>query len=74
MGVGQFPWFLTKMLTSLYSGWFLARYCPAVGPQNTEFMWLIYALIACISPVGLILARRWASHGMKGQPSPAAEK
>jgi hypothetical protein len=37
-------------------------------------MWLIYALIACISPVGLILARRWASHGMKGQPSPAAEK
>ena len=51
MGVGQFPWFLTKVVTGMYSGWFLARYCPAEGPQNTEFMWLIYSLIACVSPI-----------------------
>ncbi len=30
MGVAQFPWFLTKMITSVYAGWFLLNYCPAV--------------------------------------------
>jgi len=59
MGIGQFPWFLTKVLTGLYSGYFLSQYCPAVGPQNTQFMWLIYALIAMVTPVGLVLARNW---------------
>ena len=29
MGIGQFPWFLTKVITSLYSGWFLMNYCPS---------------------------------------------
>jgi MFS family permease len=59
MGIGQFPWFLTKVLTGMYSGWFLAHYCPAEGPQNTEFMWLVYGLIATISPIGLLLGHRW---------------
>ncbi len=65
MGIGQFPWFLTKVLTGLYSGYFLSQYCPVVGPQNTQFMWLIYALIAMFSPVALILARGWMMKGMK---------
>ena len=59
MGIGQFPWFLTKVLTGLYSGYFLAQYCPMVGPQDTQTMWLIYALIAMVSPVALWLARGW---------------
>jgi hypothetical protein len=57
MGVAQFPWFLTKMITSLYSGWFLSRYCPIDGPMRTEKMWLIYGLIATSSTVLLLLAR-----------------
>lgn len=61
MGVGQFPWFLTKVFTGMYSGWFLKHYCPADGPQNTETMWLIYAFIAIVSPIGLLIFRRWAS-------------
>jgi MFS family permease len=65
MGVAQFPWFLTKVLTGTYSGWFLMRYCPAAGPRNTEFMWLVYGLIACISPVGLVLARNWIGKSIK---------
>src|SRR5210317_1335686 len=32
MGIGQFPWFLTKVLTAIYSGWFLQNYCPADTP------------------------------------------
>jgi len=59
MGIGQFPWFLTKVLTGLYSGYFLARYCPVVGPQNTQMMWFIYSLIAMASPFALWLARGW---------------
>ncbi len=59
MGIGQFPWFLTKVITGLYSGYFLSRYCPMVGPQDTRTMWLIYALIAMASPVALWMARGW---------------
>jgi MFS family permease len=68
MGIGQFPWFLTKIITSLYSGWFLMRFCPAdVPPEklHTEKMWLIYGFIAVSSSVFLILARKWMVKGMK---------
>ena len=68
MGIGQFPWFLTKVITSLYSGWFLMNYCPIDTPpseMNTETMWFIYACIAIISPVGLFLARNWMRKGFK---------
>lgn len=68
MGIGQFPWFLTKVITSLYSGWFLMKYCPADKPpseMNTEIMWFIYGLIAVVSPVGLLIARRWMLKGFK---------
>lgn len=68
MGIGQFPWFLTKVITSLYSGWFLMNYCPAdtaIGDLNTESMWLIYGAIAMVSPIGLILAKKWMQKGFK---------
>jgi proton-dependent oligopeptide transporter, POT family len=67
MGIGQFPWFLTKVITSIYSGWFLMNYCPTDTPVdqlNTEYMWLIYAFIAISSPVALIVAKRWMGKGM----------
>lgn len=62
MGIAQFPWFMTKVVTGLYSGYFLSKYCPKPGTgleQNTEFLWLIYSFIAIISPVALVLARNW---------------
>ncbi|MDH7605584.1 MAG: MFS transporter [Melioribacter sp.] len=68
MGIGQFPWFLTKIITSLYSGWFLMKYCPANTPpsqMNTEFMWFVYGCIAIISPLGLLLAKKWMMKGFK---------
>jgi len=67
MGIGQFPWFLTKIITAIYSGWFLMRYCPAgVAPvqMNTETMWLIYGIIAMVSPVALLLAKHWMGKGL----------
>jgi MFS family permease len=68
MGIGQFPWFLTKVVTSLYAGWFLINYCPADTPLpqlDTEMMWLIYGFIAIASPVALLLARPWMMKGFK---------
>jgi len=65
MGVAQFPWFLTKMIVPLYEGWFLQRYCPATGPQDTRTMWLIYACIAMASTVLLIGARNWLGRDFK---------
>ena len=68
MGIGQFPWFLTKIITALYSGWFLQNYVPADTPKdqlNTEYMWLIYGFIAIITPIGLLLARKWMVKGFK---------
>ncbi len=68
MGIGQFPWFLTKVVTSLYAGWFLMNYCPANIPpdkMHTETMWLIYGMIAIISPIGLFLSRNWMMKGFK---------
>ncbi len=68
MGIGQFPWFLTKIVTSLYSGWFIMKYIPEGMPQaqmNSEMMWLIYGFIAILSPVGLFLAKGWMMKGFK---------
>ncbi len=68
MGVGQFPWFLTKVITGFYSGWFLMQYCPdGVLPSemNTGFMWFIYGLIAVVTPIGLIAAKNWMLKGFK---------
>jgi MFS family permease len=71
MGIGQFPWFLTKVVTSLYSGWFLSQYCPAGVPPEalqTETMWFIYGLVALVTPIGLLLARPWMLKGFTGGP------
>ncbi|MCK5074971.1 MAG: hypothetical protein KAR38_01285, partial [Calditrichia bacterium] len=68
MGIGQMPWFLTKVFTGMYSGYFVANHIPMVDsgmPLKTESMWLIYALIAMVSPIVLIIAKNWMSKGMQ---------
>jgi MFS family permease len=65
MGVAQFPWFLTKAITPLYSGWFLANYCPEEGPLHTETMWLIYGAIAMTSTFFLLIAKSWLGKEFK---------
>lgn len=59
MGLAGIPWFLAKFTTGLYSGRMLERFVPEHGVQDTSTLWLIYACIACISPIALVLARRW---------------
>lgn len=70
MGIGQFPWFLTKLVTGLYSGYFIEHYCPRpeLGlPMRTGEMWVIYGLIAIVSPVALVAGRRWMGRGPDGR-------
>ncbi len=63
MGLANVPWIVAKMTTGFYSGVMLEMYCPLEGPQNTGQLWLIYALIATASPLGLLLARGWVMRG-----------
>jgi len=68
MGIGQFPWFLTKVITSLYSGWFLMKYVPMdTLPEmmNPQLMWFYYGIIAVVSPIGLIVAKKWMGKAME---------
>jgi len=59
MGVAQFPWFLTKMLVPLYSGFMLQKFVPAEGERQPEAMWLIFACIAMVSTILLIIFKGW---------------
>jgi hypothetical protein len=57
------PWFMIKFIAGWYTGRMMDLYCPAEGPLRTETMWLIYGLIAMVSPVLLLLGRRWVVKG-----------
>ncbi|NIP18970.1 MAG: MFS transporter, partial [Xanthomonadales bacterium] len=59
LGVARLPWFLTKMITGLYAGWFLMHYIPEGGPMNSGGMWLWHGVVAIATPILLLLAARW---------------
>jgi dipeptide/tripeptide permease len=66
MGMAGIPWFFAKFTTGLYSGVLLERYVPQPIPfiPDSGALWLFYALIACASPVMLVLSRKWLSKGV----------
>lgn len=65
MGLAGIPWFLAKFTTGFYSGSMIARFLPIDGPKDSGTMWLIYALVALITPIGLIIGKRWVEKGVK---------
>jgi dipeptide/tripeptide permease len=64
MGIATIPWFLAKMCTGFYAGFMLDWLVPVTGAQSPETLWLIYGLMALVSPVALILFRRWLVNGV----------
>ncbi|MBT8072752.1 MAG: MFS transporter [Xanthomonadales bacterium] len=58
------PWFMIKFIAGWYTGRMMDIYCPAEGALNTETMWLIYGLVAMVSPVALVLAGKWVQKGL----------
>jgi POT family proton-dependent oligopeptide transporter len=59
MGLAGIPWFLAKFTTGFYSGFMLNHFIPETGAQDPATLWLIYGIIACVSPIALIATRRW---------------
>ena len=59
MGFAGMPWFLAKTTTGLYSGILINKFIPAEGAQDPSTLWLFYGCIAVISPIGLILGRKF---------------
>lgn len=60
VGVVQLPWLATKIVTSIYAGHLVERFCPAEGPKDTTTMWLLNAGIGMVTPLLLLVASRWA--------------
>jgi POT family proton-dependent oligopeptide transporter len=70
MGLAGIPWFLAKTTTGFYSGFCIEKFLPnyfypAGGPQTSGSMWFLYGCIALISPIGLMLGKRWVQKGVK---------
>lgn len=65
MGLAGIPWFLAKFTTGFYSGSMIQHFIPQNGAHDSGTMWLFYAFIACISPIGLVIGRKWVQHGVK---------
>jgi hypothetical protein len=45
----------------------LEIFIPTGGEQSPGTLWLIYAVFALISPVSLLLARRWLISGVSAK-------
>ncbi|MCA9795547.1 MAG: MFS transporter [Candidatus Eremiobacteraeota bacterium] len=69
MGMAGIPWFCAKFTTGLYSGWMLDHFVPLHGPARPETLWFIYALVALITPVSLVVARRWLTKNQGISPA-----
>lgn len=51
MGVAQFPWFLTKVITSVYAGWVLGNYCPAIPGVLADSVGVAAAMVGGAPPI-----------------------
>lgn len=59
------PLILPRFFVDSLSGWLLSTYCPATGERHCNMMWLIIALMACITPVLLIPTRTYFMDGIR---------
>ena len=59
LALSMLPYFVAKFFVGAISGFLLARYCPAEGPRNSQMIWLIVGCMAMVTPVGLLVARRF---------------
>ncbi|MDD2804060.1 MAG: MFS transporter [Elusimicrobiales bacterium] len=59
LALSMLPYFFAKFGAGGLSGYLLAAYCPAEGPRSSHMIWLIVGGMALLTPVGLLLARRY---------------
>jgi len=59
MSLSYLPFFVAKFFVGTLSGLLLTNYCPETGPRNSQMLWLIIALTTMITPIGLLVFRRY---------------
>jgi dipeptide/tripeptide permease len=59
LALSMLPYFFAKFFAGGLSGYLLAAYCPAEGPRNSQMIWVIVGGMALLTPLGLLLARRY---------------
>ncbi len=59
MSLSLLPYFVAKFFVGALSGWLLTTFCPAEGPRNSEMMWLIIGIMAMLTPIGLLVFRKY---------------
>jgi len=59
MAYSKAPMFFAKVAAGPITGILLANLCPETGMRNTELMWIIVGASTMLSPITLLLARRW---------------
>ncbi len=72
MALSKVPMFFAKVFAGPASGYLLATLCAPTGPRNTELMWFLVAMSTLVSPITLLLARRWLDVESRKQKEKAA--
>jgi MFS family permease len=77
MALSKVPMFFAKVFAGPASGFLLASLCaPGGTARNTELMWFLVGLSTLVSPITLLVARRWldveSRKHREGEPAPAA--
>ncbi|MFH1726948.1 MAG: MFS transporter [Pseudomonadota bacterium] len=72
MSLSLVPMFFAKVGAGPITGILLANLCPAEGPRNTELMWIIVGISTMISPIALLIGKKWldVASKRKAQKSP----
>jgi MFS family permease len=73
MAYSKAPMFFAKVAAGPATGFLLAGLCPEEGARNTELMWIIVGASTMVSPIALLLGRRWLDvEGRKRREAEAA--
>lgn len=59
MSLSYLPFFVAKIFVGGSSGALLDRYCPPEGPRESYMLWTYIALMAAITPLGLIFFQKF---------------
>ena len=59
MALSTLPCLVARFFVGAMSGFLLAKYCPAEGSCNSQMIRLIVASMAMLSPIGLVVFRRY---------------
>jgi len=59
MAYSKAPMFFAKVAAGPLTGLLLFNLCPESGARNTELMWIIVGVSTMLSPITLLLGRRW---------------